>query len=485
MNKFDPYKSKIAVSTGAKKTGRSHFFAGSIKDITNEWKNRGLNIVPKNQAEYVIVPDGTKNIGNISATPIFYSDFVSLLDQYPSRSLRTLTTDPIPKHDKLKISTRDSELENNLEFVKEELGKQKQVVVIDLKKIESEPIPSAKHGKPLQSKQFQYSLDFQSYLALLKYFVQEKIQNFVTDILSKKFYYQLYEEKSKILKKNIDSLHQLLRVWSELRINLEISLGDIPARININDEKPCELDTEKLDYLQSTTPLSECWIHFRKNFNETTQQILSDSEALNNIAQERYPELIQYFWMIESDLILMYLCLLCAKYQLKSSYLQWAKNVREDYAEFQEKKCAAENKLMCLMQDGKYLEKPIIFVLEELVTAFCVVDNHSPEKKKLEQNLRHLYESWFHKGPEQGESCEQIRDMYGTIIATLKHELGLRDLELIVWSEIPGLLNINQVQWNDLFSKDPEKRKPVLQYLAKTIKSSDYRQKVVDILGAL
>jgi len=467
MNRFDPYKSKIAVSTGSKEKGKSKFFAGSVKGIVNEWKSMGINIVPKNQAEYVIVPDGTRNFGSISAQPIYYSDFVNLLQEHPRPKYPHVTVKP----EKTEKNHKDIELQNNLEFVKEDVGNQKNVVMIDFRKIQNEPIPQVPTPTVHNPQQFRYSLDLQSYLALMKYFAQEKTQNFVTDIFSKKFYYQVYDQKAQLLKKNIDSMHQLLRVWAELRINLEIAVGELPSRININDEKPCELDTDKLEYLKSVTPISECWVHYRTHFDELTQKILSDPETLKNIAQDRYPDIIQYFWEIESDLIVMYLSLLCAKYELKAMYLKWAKQVREKF------------------EEKKYEEIPMIFVLEEWVTAFCVVENNSPEKKKLEENLKHLYEGWFHKRPPSlvethDKACQQIRDMYGTIIATLKYELGLQDAELILWSEIPGLLNLNAVQWNDLFSKDPEKRKPVLQYLAKTIKSSDYRQKVVDVLAS-
>jgi hypothetical protein len=76
---FDPYKSRIAVSTGSK--GVRKFDAGRIKMLKNEWKLLGVNIVPIKTAEYVIVPDGSSNRGKSGrfATLINYSDFTEML----------------------------------------------------------------------------------------------------------------------------------------------------------------------------------------------------------------------------------------------------------------------------------------------------------------------------------------------------------------------------------------------------------------------
>ena len=402
---MNPFQIKVTVSTGPT---RLKFFAGSVAELKNKWKSMGVHIVSRNEANYVIVPDGTQNIGKIDATPIFYSDFVSLLDDF-SR----------PKSAPCRMSP----------------------------------------DKSLKS---------------MIHFTERGVQTLIADIFNNEqvFYYQTYYPKFELLKMELVMMKHLIQHWDELRMKITPIWSDLPRSLMIH-EHPCDLkenDTVSVKHLEgpSSMWLSEAWDHYRKTFQPEKQNLLA---LVEDVIVDDF--LKTYFWQIETDLRLMYASMLCALEELNSSYFQWAKNVRTNFTHGSER----------IFQDR---EKPIIFVLDELITAFCVAE---PKTKQEQESLfqiytmvSELYRKWFGSLPKNAApSCSPIREMYNMITQALKTLLHATGDEDILWSELPKVLDLKNYQWDNLFSADLEARQKVVAELERTVKGEKY-QKLRDVV---
>jgi len=117
---IDPFHDKITMSTGSK-TQRYRFAAGSVKTLKNEFKTLGVNLVHRNQADYVIVPDGMpKYVVQLNAIPIYYSEFVEMLQS--SRPLKTTKKAKLSKKSqRTEIPIFDDEVDYDREFLEENM----------------------------------------------------------------------------------------------------------------------------------------------------------------------------------------------------------------------------------------------------------------------------------------------------------------------------------------------------------------------------
>jgi hypothetical protein len=541
---INPYEIKVAISTGAKKKGRSFFPAGSVKVLKNEWQSMGVQIVEPYKADYVIVPDGTTDIGHISAIPIFYSEFVNLLASTPFRPQPV----SVPKKD----TTRDrNDRENkdmqhiditdfnyDKEFLEEKLrksskkneerrpGMPRSVPILPKKLISTTKpvvtqfvpqfVPSFEPVTTLPSTALRpriiLSVNESTSMEVMNQFLKPSYQNFITEIYDdrKDFYFEMYTTRYKLLQQFINSMYQLLRYWAEIRINVE-SLLMLDDRIEIDDASPCQLPEstmKKLNYLTHPTQwMSECWVHYRNHFNTEKQNIVSHYDLLSELPKQKYSEFQTYFWEIETDLYLMFVSLQCAKIMLNNRFSKWARTVRDRFEKFQlTKSCSdfesSECNGMCLFRNGQCVERPLIFVLDELVAAYCgssdILPISLPDQKMLLVLLDlyyDLYKKWFGQTlPESlsadfenpfSRACEHILILHNIIMGVLKRELGFSDKESIMWSAIPEILDVSLEDWNKLWSSDEHERQVVIQHLNRAIQSDSYKRFIKDLVISL
>jgi len=74
----------IFVSTGLRQKGRtSKFSTGTINNVKSELLSWGVKLVGKDQARYVVIPDGALPPSGTLAQPIYYSAMMDMLASRP------------------------------------------------------------------------------------------------------------------------------------------------------------------------------------------------------------------------------------------------------------------------------------------------------------------------------------------------------------------------------------------------------------------
>lgn len=454
---LNPYTAKIAVSTGSK--GKRHFEAGRVALLKNEWKSQGVQIVssPKD-ADYIVVPDGSADRGKTGkyVQPIQYSAFVELL----ARAIR-----PTPRKSRIQTVSARKEVETDERTMQTKLDAlEERLRYLSAKPTYLSSKPTYRRAKERLREPETTTTTTTFYtptidVSLVRTNVQKlvgvtNLQEFVYRLVSKtRVQPLLYTTQRDSVEKIRQLVLPVLTFWQELRVNLELVLPeDLPKRIDLNTVSLCTLP-EGLPY-----DLTNCWTHFFALWSDDNVVILTQPLLVENMANRK--EVAQYFWNVETCLYVLYGSLQCAQYNLQTAFTDWARTVRDEF------------------NAGKRLEKPFLFVLQELVAAFCGSTDIQPDKTgliRLLQAVQDLYRKWFGEVHEpQGSVCEQITEMVGTIMATIKHEIGVPPDKELVWSELAKALSEEDLD-RDWTSKES------LKVLQSIVFGERYRQAVLEL----
>ena len=440
----NPYLNKFAVITGSK--GRSKFHAGTVKFVKDKWKYMGVHIVSPEKADFIIIPDGSKDRGKRgNLVPIIsYSEFEELLIKTP-KPTQTVPTPPAapplstaefrrPKFE-FKVKPRTELLE--VKYMKP--------------KVKFERSPRVENMEAARIMWHIPSLNVQTvqmYAAKLKT---------ISSSSNDKFYPTLYMTKLSTYQQITSILVYLLQFWEELRVNLELVFVDkLPTKLSINVDNPCELYEETATNIQSfiSQPyLKNCWSVFSQKWSDEYLTVLSHPNILN----AEQIDLADYFWKIESCLLIQLSSIHCKIKEHSDKFKTWILDTRSIYFRklngenvCESKKCKST---FCMLHEhgsDTCLEKPILFILEELVLAFCDASTIVPlseidfqSVRILSGRLQTLYNKWF--GLTQftnANDIQIIQYIYQTMVETLKKELGY-DKD-VMWSELPQFLSTEQ-----------------------------------------
>lgn len=558
---LDPYRLKIAVSTGARGPGRRKFCVGSVEDLRNEWKSMGVNIVRPEKADYVVVPDGTDDIGKIEAVPIHYSTFVDLLNRHPSPMV-------VPKRNRqLEHSSRrgvKQEVLNTVDAVikappefdwheaEAELKSAQQtwstnhVEIRGRSKIRppSPPKPSKRKkekktrprsktkplrvkprfvrdprlGRPPRDNRKLHSMA----MTWMKDATSPDWFSFVQELVHPdplRFFPSTFNQKQNLIDSMAINLHSLLEYFAELRVSMEGQASvtphfDVPPRLDLDTVNPCSEPTNigQLDmgYLKRGTRWGgsnePAWNHYRQTWNREYQHILYHEDLFTRANATFQAKLVRYFWEIESDLYLMYASVLCASAQLKHVFIAWIKDTRKRFAHFQNDSVCATTPSeschgLCVFKDNQCRAKPFVFVLDDLVLAYCgsteLLPTSSTDQRMvlvLWNMLKEIYITWFASLPSNFSddfsdaiptACTQILEMHKIIMGRLKKSLDLEVQQEIMWDQLPQILDLDQSQWEDLWSDQPDKRDLVIDHLKNEIYSEKYQKLLSDVVSSL
>lgn len=499
--RFDPYRVKLAVSTGSK--GRRRFDAGRIKLLKNEWKALGLHIVPPAQADYIILPDGSDDKGQSGrfATPIHYSDFLELLSRttrptahlsraasrLPSQSSRK-ETDRNNTHEHRIVRHDLRHLERRLKELSDSPDRHRTSTRLPARLQPPElPQPSQPPRDAPQRYAFvSPTVDF----AVVRRTVEKlqtlpNLQAFVTAAVqhSARLYPTLYTTKQH----SLDELRRLVLVvltfWQELRVNLEVIMAaDLPDRIDLNALPLCDVPTQ----LELPYDLTSCWTHFFQVWSVDNALLLTREDLIANVADRKTAA--QYFWTIETNLYINYASIQCAQRNLELQFIDWVQTTRERFRTTP--RCQPNEKdrcngQFCVFYDEKCHEKPILFVLQELVIAFCgstallpITAADYETVNRLHQVVLELYQKWYGRAPAGSPSqtgvCDQVATMVNIMLATIQEEMAVDSVQDLFWSDLPDLMTPETLlqDWNDPAST---------QTLRSTVFSDAYVRRVQEI----
>jgi len=529
---LNPYEIKVAVSTGARKKGRLNFCAGSVKLLKNQWKAMGVQIVRRSHAEYVVVPDGTQAIGRIQAIPIFYSEFINMLQKYPrppQAQPPRVTGSLRPSEDRVELlvieapefDTRfiEQELEQGepkierLEFRARAKPRDQPSTPAPVSLLVEQPLELTATTAPLEIQHPWQTptIPFDQAMQWMSEIRKPGWQNFLTEVMddSRRFYPSTYESRVSLLRDMVNVLFSTLQYWSELRVNAEMILLP-PERIAIDEEDPCRLpltSEQQLGYLEQPNYwMSSAWVHYREHWNEENQNILGHTDLLANLNDVAQAHLKKYFWQIETDLYLIYASMQCGMGYLDRAFEKWARVMRSRFAQFNHtQSCASvaadQCNGLCLFKDDKCRTKPMLFALEDVVTAYCgstkLLPTSAVDQKMLLvlwNFLQRIYVAWFGQLPAtfspdfsdpSPAACKQIRYMNSVIMTTLKKELGLDAKQEVLWSDLPLILNLSEANWDRLWSRQKAEREPAIQALKQAVFSEDYQHMLRDVVASL
>lgn len=508
---LNPYTIKVAVSTGPRGPGRRKFVAGSVEQLRRRWRNQGVNVVRRERADYVVVPDGVDYPGKLKAQSITYSEFVNLLQSHtaPIRSRKktqAISSNEVSLSPRRKPTPTKTSLDfkPHHRFIKQLLNQQRQTT----KKTKKSRQQSRSQSRPrsLSTSPLPASLEVRQTLHDMKQVLGQLVsaddsnplwyateQNYLkmeddmkqlTEVSWQKaveravdanapFHVELYKETEQLLQRMALKLYYVLRYWASLRINLQTPLN-LPPRVELSETDPCKLSQPVLravhSYLPEHGPILSAWQHYRDHWNAQTQRILAEKDLWQNVPDDEYTSLSQYFWQIETDLYLMYGSLRCALSTWQDKIQQWAHQVRSRTQQ----------------------PLPFLFVMSDLVKAYCGSSEMSvsttAEKRgllKLWDDLRVRHESWFGTGADFSsdqknrgifEACSEVRRLHHDLITTLKRDLGLNSDQDVVWSQLARLADLKGISWEKLWSRDSQVRAPVLDYLKQLIYSPQYQR---------
>jgi hypothetical protein len=529
---LNPYEIKVAVSTGPRGPGRRRFVTGTVEQLRRRWRSQGVNVVRREHANYVVVPDGVENPGRIHAQPIFYSEFVNLLQTHTppirksqkSRALEkvaspSLSPSPLNREHSPSVDSSSFNFARHHRFLEQTLEnkrgqrhqpaprqeiRQKSKMRLDAgldAGLEAGLEPGPKTGprprsppladpvhEALQAVKSTWGRFVADDASPPQWYATEERYDAVEDIMKQltqpswqkaveravdvraPFHVELYNETMQLLDRMAHATHRLLRYWSALRVNTEVQL-DLSPRVKLSETEPCELPASTLSaiqaYLPGRSPILSAWEHYRNHWNAETQQTLGKPDLWQNVPQQQYPGLAQYFWQIETDLYLMYDSLRCALKTWRSKFRHWARDVRARPQQ----------------------PWPFLFVMSDLVKAYCGSSGLPPSTPAdqrgllwLWDELRSRHESWFGQSAsgsrEQNisEACADIRRLHHDLEVTLKRDLGLSPGKDLVWSQLARLADVQGVTWEHLWSRDAQVRAPILDYLKQMIYSEQYQR---------
>lgn len=488
---FNPYQVKLAVSTGSK--GRRRFDAGRIKLLKNEWKSMGLRLVAPPDADYIILPDGSndKGQGGRYATAIHYSDFIELLSrsrrpvvQSASASsrlvVRSRATDEASDTSEHRILRHNvTLLERRLKELSDRPTQQGTYRSLppdhendDIEEHKAADLPTA---DPLLERVAAADPDVLGYTfvaptvdiavvrqAVTKLQSVKNLQPFVTAAIERTapMYATLYTTKQKSLEELRRLTLVVLTFWQELRVNLEVLLADLlPPRLDLNALPLCDVPAT----LQLPYDLTSCWTHFFQVWSAENTLLFTREDLIGGLADPQHAA--QYFWTIETNLYLNFASIQCAQRNLELQFIEWVQTTRERFRTTprcqpdQAGQCPGQ---FCVFYDERCHEKPILFVLEELVIAFCGSTDLLPITQadyatvnRLHAIVSDLYRKWYRhphrtKDPQVGV-CEDLLVMVNIMMATLREELQVDSVKDLLWSDVAQLMHPETLlrDWND------------------------------------
>ena len=441
----NPYLNKFAVITGSK--GRSKFHAGTVKFVKDKWKYMGVHIVSPEKADFIIIPDGSKDGGKRgNLVPIIsYSEFEELLIKTPkpTQIVPTLAAAPLLPTTEFRRPKFEFKVKPHIELLEVKYIKPT-VKVKESPKVESVETARIMWHTP--------SLNVQTVQMYA-----EKLKKISNNNINTKFYPTLYMAKLSTYQQITSVLVYLLQFWEELRVNLELVFVDkLLKKISINVDNPCELYEETATDIKSfiSEPyLRNCWSAFSQKWSDEYLTVLSHPSTLNT----EQIDLADYFWKIESCLLIQLSSIHCKINEHSDKFGTWILDTRSLYSRklsgenvCESKKCKSTFCMLHEHSSDTCLEKPILFILEELVLAFCDASTIVPLSEIdvqsihiLSERLQTLYNKWFGlTNFTNANDIQIIQYIYQTMAETLKKELGY-DKD-VMWSELPQFLSTEQ-----------------------------------------
>lgn len=426
---------KVAVTTAVRGLRRRRLFVtGTVEQLKNRWRRQGVDIVNRvEEADLVVVPDGTPLPAH-SSRYVSYSEFVARLD-------RPQIEEKKQKEAKEKASRpeADDEFQDILDFVHRELGR----------------LPPT-HRSPRPD---------------LSTFLNPQLPTLIDTVLRRPFHYQTYETKSRVLSELSDRLWETVRYYGSLRSSLAAVLPVPALATAVDPEAPCAPVGDDM---------REAWRHFRDYWSPEKQQ---EVEGLTGDAST-----VDWLLSIETDLHRMLAGTLCAKLRLAEQHTTWLENTRGHFERYLSQGCSPHScdRTMCVFQVGRCREKPLLWVMEELTVALCGGPANLLEK--FAKMVKGLYKKWFGSLPASlsGQvTCDKVRTMSQKLLEELRSALGTPSQELILWSELPELLDVSAVDWDALFSRDqPGQRDEAVQRLKSVTTGQAYLSRLRDLVLA-
>lgn len=491
---FNPYEVKLAVSTGSK--GRGRFEAGRIRVLKNEWKAMGLRLVPPKDAEYIILPDGSndKGQGGRYATAIHYSDFIELLSrsQRPLvgssptsrlvvRSRTTEAPDDTPEHRILRHNV--TQLERRLKALSDRPTQRGTYRALparppppddDDADVTAEPL-AAPAADPVLERVATTDPEVLGYTfveptvdfavvrqAVTKLQSVKNLQAFITAAIERTapVYATLYTTKQKSLEELRRLTLVVLTYWQELRVNLEVLMADaLSPRLDINALPLCDVPAA----LRLPYDLTSCWTHFFQVWSADNALLFTREDLVGGLAD--LSRAAEYFWTLETNLYLNFASIQCAQRNLELQFIEWVQTTRERFRTTPRCQPDAAGQCpgqFCVFYDERCQEKPVLFVLQELVIAFCgstdllpITPDDYATVNRLHQVISDLYRRWY-QHPHRAKAaqvgvCEDILVMVNIMMATLQEEMQVDSVQDLLWSDVARLMHPETLlrDWND------------------------------------
>lgn len=273
------------------------------------------------------------------------------------------------------------------------------------------------------------------------------------------FFPVLYQARQTILidmKAIVDVALQSLRSWRDLyRIALQL--------------KPVQ------------PRLKDVWTDYRTQWNSAARRQLwaLSPEQIDMLDNEGKAALRTFFKRWEGDVYTIAGWVQEAQVRMKERLTTWATEIK---AQYQSSKCQPA---FCFF-DGQ--RKPMLFVLDDLVLAYCGVPGGDPKiVRYLHDYILRIYQAWFNPDAEipGAQLCDQLQYMYKAVMATLKQELALHGKLDIMWDELPTVFQMSRADWDLLWSSHSDERARVIKALRAQVHSERYQELLAQLVTQL
>jgi len=440
------------------------------------WRAQGVQIVRSEKAQYMVIPDGAAfNTRSTDATPIFYSDFVNSLLHH-RRPPEPQSTVPYSQN-----VSKDTAIYNPFDHVESWIQKEpmdnsgEEWIETETNEKETDLLSSEKPefiwNPAILSETDQ--IQMMNRLMEAHHFIQE------TTDTSRTFYPELFDSKTKLLRQLEDQVNVLMTHWSNIRANASVILSLPPTTPTVSDDNPCQEHGKT-----------------REKINMEYERLLHQPDILVDVDDTLKPLLATYVSNKEGELQRIRSSILCGLRVWMDRFVQWVTRTRQDFYEFRigSGKGDCKNSLRMFVHQS-CRDKPLLFIWEDLISAFC--HTNIPLTEQDDQSilalwvmLADIYKSWFGDLPSTFEptiplACSQLQHMSHTIMRKLKTELGLSGDQSLLWSHIPELLQLDTVEWGNLWSSDASKRQPILDYLRTFFQGDTYQRYLSDFVSRL
>ena len=524
LQKIKPFKDTIGISTGGK---RSKFAKGRVEQIKQMYRALGVNIVSTKNAKYVVYPDGTTDFGKNNGRPILFSEFDAIVhntrtpnpvhmtphNTHHNTHHNTRTPNPVPRTVQDAIDSRIVDSLYDPDFIDESL---------------SVPIVSKRNTEFLKDKYSPHEwvvpvLEWHEAVRTIEKLQKPELEQFIHKIFNNPFNSQSFPTIINILEDLRTEFHMITRYWKELRKNVEaiFSLDD-PVKLRsdscilFGEDTLLSLeDIERLNFIEfhpSTNWIISTLNALRQMYNPEKQHFFHKPEEFKLLKSSDIQEfdfsqsshftkedVTNYFWKIEQLLRLGKKGISCSMLHMNIKAVEWAKDIQLQFmtggrCESRSTSCSG----ICFWNGKACKSKPMLFVLEDVVSAYCRIPiSHTDLQKNtkglimLFEIISNLYNIWYdervnlNRKPTWKQLSGVIINMFDHIMKDIHDDLSLGPLQDVMWSEIPTLLGVEEHDWNDLFSKNARKREVVIKDLKRVIYSEPYKNMVRDIVSQL